>query len=122
VFEKPPPGAGFVTTTANVPVVARSLAVRAIVSWVELMKVRVCAMPLKVTVEFERKPVPVIVKFCGVALAGREAGERDAITGRGFPTVTFTAFDAPPPGAGFVTTTGNEPAVARSLVVSEIVS
>ena len=34
----------------------------------------------------------------------------------------FAANDAPPPGAGFVTTTRKVPAMARSADVSEIVS
>jgi hypothetical protein len=37
-------------------------------------------------------------------------------------TVKFTGLDGPPPGAGFDTTTGKLPAVARSAVVNEIVS
>jgi hypothetical protein len=40
----------------------------------------------------------------------------------GLITVKYAADDAPPPGAGFVTTTGYVPAVARSADVSEIVS
>jgi len=35
-FEAPPPGAGFVTTTAYEPTVAWSLALNEMVSWVEL--------------------------------------------------------------------------------------
>ena len=35
-FEAPPPGAGFVTTTAKVPAVAWSLALSEMVNWVEL--------------------------------------------------------------------------------------
>ena len=38
------------------------------------------------------------------------------ITGAGFPTVKFTTFDVPPPGAGFVTETGYVPAVATSVL------
>jgi hypothetical protein len=41
MLEVPPPGAGFVTATPNVPPVAKSLALRAIVNWVELRKVGV---------------------------------------------------------------------------------
>jgi hypothetical protein len=35
----------------------------------------------------------------------REVGERELIWGVGLPTVKLTEFEAPPPGAGFVTTT-----------------
>ena len=46
---------------------------------------------------------------------------------RGHVEVTYhgmklTADEEPPPGAGFVTTTGYEPAVARSAVDSEMVN
>jgi hypothetical protein len=37
-------------------------------------------------------------------------------------TVKLVGVEEPPPGAGLVTTTGYEPAVARSAVVSEMVS
>ena len=37
-------------------------------------------------------------------------------------TLKFTALDAPPPGVGFVTTTGKLPVAAISAVVNEIVS
>ncbi len=45
-LELPPPGDGLVTTTAYVPALARSLAVRSIVSSVELTKVTGCPTPL----------------------------------------------------------------------------
>jgi len=37
-------------------------------------------------------------------------------------TLKFTAPEAPPPGVGFVTTTGKLPAAAMSLAVNEIAS
>jgi hypothetical protein len=40
----------------------------------------------------------------------------------GFPTVKFTEFDVPPPGAGFVTVTGNVPAAATSVLARANVS
>jgi hypothetical protein len=36
-------------------------------------------------------------------------------------TTKYAGLDAPPPGAGLVTTTGKLPTVARSAVVNEIV-
>jgi hypothetical protein len=46
VFEAPPPGTGFVTTTAYVPAVAWSLALSWMVSCPEFTYVAVCATPL----------------------------------------------------------------------------
>ena len=45
-FEEPPPGEGLLTTTANVPGLAWSLALSEIVSCVGLTKVAGCATPL----------------------------------------------------------------------------
>ena len=89
-----------------------------------LTKVGVCEIPFKVTVDKVRNPLPSIVRVCGAAPAAREAGESLVMTGIGLAgeTVKVTAADAPPPGAGFVTTTGFVPAVARSAEVSEIMS
>jgi hypothetical protein len=42
-FDAPPPGAGLVTTTAKVPPVAWSLALRMMVNFVELTKVALWA-------------------------------------------------------------------------------
>ena len=60
-IDAPPPGAGFVTTTGYVPTVARSAEVSEIVSWPALTNVAAWEMPLKVTVEESRNPVPLIV-------------------------------------------------------------
>lgn len=46
LFDDPPPGEGFVTTTANFPPVARSLDVSCMVNWVPLTYFGVCADPL----------------------------------------------------------------------------
>jgi hypothetical protein len=63
---------------------------------------------LKVTVDVDKKPVPLMVSVCGVAPAVRVAGDRDVTVGTGLLAVTakLTATDDPPPGAAFVTTTG----------------
>ena len=45
-FEAPPPGVGFVTTTAYVPAVAWSLALSWIVNCPELTYVAACPTPL----------------------------------------------------------------------------
>ena len=50
--------------------------------------------------------MPVRVKIVAAAPAVAEEGERLVMAGTGLPTVKLTAFEAPPPGAGLVTTTG----------------
>ncbi len=57
----PPPGAGLVTVTLNVPAVAMSPVVIAAVTCVALTKVVVRAAPLKFTTEVEIKLVPLTV-------------------------------------------------------------
>src|ERR1035441_6632422 len=81
-------------------------------------------MPLKATADEVRNPVPLIVRDWATAPTGSEAGESAVIAGTGFSeeTLKSTEFDAPPPGVGFVTTTGKLPAVARSLEVRETVN
>ena len=56
-----------------------------------------------------------MVRVCAPEPTATELGEREVIVGTGFPTEKFTAFDVPPPGAGFVTVTGNVPPVATSV-------
>ena len=68
------------------------------------------------------KPVPLMVRVCAPEPTATEVGEREVIAGTGFPTEKFTTFDVPPPGAGFVTETGNVPAVETSASVSKTVS
>jgi hypothetical protein len=65
-----------------------------------------------------------MVSVCVVAPAVSEEGDSDVTVGTGLvaETVKLTADEEPPPGAGFVTTTGYEPAVARSAVASEMVN
>ena len=62
--------------------------------------------------EVETKLVPLMVKVCAAAPAVAEAGESVVIVGTWLLTVKLTVFEAPPPGAGFVTITGKVPAVA----------
>jgi hypothetical protein len=56
-------------------------------------------------VELLRKFVPLMVSVWAAVSAVAEEGERLVIVGAGLLTVKFIEFDAPPPGAGFVTTT-----------------
>src|SRR6266702_4524496 len=76
---EPPPGPGFVTTTGNVPTVARSKADRLIVNWLALTNVAEWFTPLKVTAEEGTNPKPLMVSDCGVASTAREAGTTGAV-------------------------------------------
>jgi hypothetical protein len=75
-----------------------------------------------VAVEVERKPEPLMVRLWAAAPVVAEAGDRLVMTGTGLLTVKFSEFDAPPPGAGLVSTTAYVPAVAWSLALKVIVS
>jgi hypothetical protein len=115
--EMPPPGAGFVTVTLNVPAVAMSVAVIDAVTFVALTKVVVLAVPLKFTTEEATKLVPFTVKVKAAPPADALVGESEAIVGTGLFTANAELADVPPPGAGFVTVTLNDPAVAISTAV-----
>jgi hypothetical protein len=97
-FEAPPPGEGFVTTTANAPAVVWSPAVSEIVNCVELMKVALWAALLYVTVELERKFVPLMVSVSAAAPAVAEDGERLVMLGTGLDG-GGTELPPPPPQA-----------------------
>ena len=81
--EVPPPGAGFVTVTLNVPAAAMSGAVIAAVTCVALTNVVVLDAPLKFTTEPETKPVPFTVKVNAAPPAVALVGESDVIVGSG---------------------------------------
>jgi len=118
LFEVPPPGAGFTTATGNVPVAATSSAGITAVSWVDEAKVVVAATPLKSTTEFETKFVPRTVSVRSGPPARVEVGLIEDNVGTGFAvavTVNVWLFEVPPPGAGFVTVTGNVPVAATSI-------
>jgi len=111
----PPPGAGFVTVTLNVPAVAISVAVIAAFTCVALTNVVVLAVPLKFTTEDEFKFVPFTVRVKAVPPFVALVGERDVIAGTGLFTVKEELMEVPPPGAGFKTVTLSVPAVAMSV-------
>ena len=96
-FEGPPPGAGFVTTTVKLPAIARSPALSVIDNWPLLTKVEECVVELKVTVDAEMNPLPLISTVSGPDPAGAEVGVRPAIVGFGFcgmgPTAMVTVLD-----------------------------
>jgi hypothetical protein len=62
------------------------------------MKAMMCAAPLKVTVELDRKFAPLIVSVCAAAPAVAEAGESVVMTGTGLGfDVVVVDPDPPPP-------------------------
>jgi hypothetical protein len=113
----PPPGAGFVTVTLNVPAEAISAAVMAAVICVAFTNVVVAAVPLKFTTDVELRFVPLTVSINPAPPANALDGERDVIVGTGLFTVKAEFPDVPPPGAGLVTVTFSVPAVAMSAGV-----
>jgi hypothetical protein len=118
----PPPGVGLVTVTLSVPAVAICGAAIAAVIWVALTNVVVAAVPLKLTVAPFTNPVPFTVNVNAAPPSTVLDGDSVVIVGSGFVTEKLTGEEAPPPGAGFVTITGNDPAAARSPVVTWMVT
>ena len=113
--EVPPPGAGFTTATAIVPALASWVAVSVAVSEVALTKVVALGVPAKVTSDAVTKPVPVTVTATGDEPAVALDGVIVVTVGLGLPTVKVAGRLTPPPGAGFVTTTGSAPVVVRAV-------
>ena len=111
----PPPGAGFVTVTGNMPPVARSVARIDAVTFVALTNVVVSALPLKFTTAPLTKPVPFTVSVNPAPPSVVFVGETELIVGGGLFTVKFAGVDGPPPGAGLITVTGSVPPAAISV-------
>lgn len=118
----PPPGAGLLTLTAKLPAVAMSGAVTAIVTWVELLKVTVRALPLNVPVAPLTKFEPVMIKLKATPPTVVLLGESDVSVAAGLLTWKFKGAEAPPPGPGLLMMTGKDPAVAMSAAVTAIVT
>jgi len=118
----PPPGAGLLTTTGGVPAVAMSVACTAMVTCVALTNVTARAVLLNVPVIPLTKFVPLTVRVKAAPPAVAFAGENEVMVGTGLLTLKLVALDVPPPGAGFVTVTGNDPPVAMSAAVMEAVN
>ena len=79
-FEVPPPGAGLVTVTADMPAEAMLEAGMAAVNCVELTKV-VGIDPPKLTIDAATKFVPLIVRVKAALPATAVVGEIEAIVG-----------------------------------------
>jgi hypothetical protein len=102
-----------------------SLAKITAVNWVELTKVVVRALPLKLTVAPLTKPVPLAVNEKVAEPAAAFAGWRDVNTGAALLAaliVKVRVLEVPPPGDGLVTVTPAVPAAATSLARTEAVS
>jgi hypothetical protein len=82
--EVPPPGAGFVTVTLNIPAVAISVAEIEAVTWVALTNVVVSLLPLNLTTEEVMNPCPFTVSLNAGPPAAVEDGLRDVNVGAGF--------------------------------------
>lgn len=102
-FGVPKTTVGVNTCTEAVPAVAISAAVIAAVSCVALTKVVVRLPPFHCTAEVFRKLLPFTVSVNAAAPAVAELGRREPSTGTGVVMLNCTAFDVPPPGAGFAT-------------------
>jgi len=113
-FETPPPGAGLVAVTGNVPAVATSAALIVPVIFVELLKVVVRAEPFQFTVAPFTKPVPLTVRLNEAAPSVLLLGEIVVTVGTALLIAKLTFPDVPPPGAGLLTETFAVPAVAMS--------
>jgi hypothetical protein len=86
--ELPPPGDGLVTTTGNVPAVAKSELLSVMDSWLALLNVAACNNPLNVTDEEAMNPLPAMVTARACAPAFVELGDREEMVGVGFGTTT----------------------------------
>ena len=102
----PPPGDGLDTVTAMEVPEARTEAGAFAVSSVAETNVVVAAAPLNRIFDVETKLLPVAVINVLGAPTASFPGEIELSTGVGLFTVKFSAFEDPPPGEGFVTTTG----------------
>jgi hypothetical protein len=94
-FEVPPPGAGVITVTGEVPAEAISEALTAAVSLLALTYVVVSAVAPQLTVELAVKLVPLTVSVKAAPPALVKAVERLLMTGAGFGTSTVTAEETP---------------------------
>lgn len=112
--DKPPPGLGLKTVTAEVPPAAMSEALIRAVTCELLTKVVVRSEPFHLTTQPLTKLVPLTVSVKPAAPAVAEDGERPETVGTGLLTEKFCELLIPPPGAGLETLTGNCPELARS--------
>lgn len=113
----PPPGAGLMTMTVAVPVLARAAAGTCAVSVVAFVYDVLSTVPFHRMVEDEMKFVPVAVRVMAELPSTAAFGLIELSVGAGFAVdwiVKVTPPDVPPPGAGFDTVTVAVPVDARS--------
>jgi hypothetical protein len=111
-----------VTEIETVPAIARSPEGIVATSWVAETYVLATRTEFALTVERGRKLDPVICTCVSAEPSGTVEGVMETIDGSRLLTENDAAEEDPPPGAGFVTTTEYEPAMARSPPANEIVS
>ena len=123
-FEVPPPGAGFVTVTANVPVEAMLAAGMAAVNCEEFTNVVTGAEPPKLTFEAATKFVPLIVSVKAAPPATALFGEIAVIVGAGLGMAAGVGLDveAVPPPHPAKNTRLTIPKIAHVLVASALLS
>jgi hypothetical protein len=121
-LDVPPPGAGFVTVTLNMPPVVRSVAGMAALNCVALVKVVVRAEPLKFTTDVETKFVPLTVSVNAASPTFLLVGAIVVVVGTKLFTVKVCALDVPPPGVELITVILNVPPVVTSVEVMEAVN
>ena len=92
--ETPPPGAGFTTTTGKLPGTANSAEFTSMLNWVVLMKVVGYGIPLKLTEEEEKKPLPLIVRTSDPDPAGTAVGDKLVIVGCGLTNTSVVVIVA----------------------------
>jgi len=109
----PPPGAGLFTVTVSAPLWAKSLAVRAAFSDVELTRDVTRELPLTRIVELVLKFVPATLSVIAALPAGTVEGERLLAPGNGLFTVKVATTEGIPPG--FATVTNGVPATAMAV-------
>lgn len=84
------------------------------VSWDAETKIVVRVTALRLTTDAATKFVPVTEITVSGAPTATIEGDTELNVGIGSLTARSTELDAPPPGDGFVTTTGKLPPTARS--------
>jgi len=120
--EVPPPGAGFVTVTWNVPALAMSEALMVAVILVAFTKVVVRGDPAQFTTEVLTKFVPFTVRVNAAPPASALLGASEVMLGLGLSTTKASEPDTPPPGLGLVAVMRKVPALVRSVAGTEAIS
>ncbi len=112
----PPPGAGFVAVTWKACAADTCAVVSVALACAASATVVSEGAPSNASVVAPaRKPLPVTTIVGGGAPSVTLAGVSEVAVTAGYATVSVTGALTPPPGAGFVTATGNAPTFRREL-------